>query len=207
MIVMSDKILDTPFTDSFQDFLHKDEIIQWEMTLDEKIQTPIFFNDEGRWSFNYQLLLWPFGVASALSILFYFLNPQMEDRFILIVPYIFMIFSLPRAYRIYGTEIHSTKYAITNKRILFRLSHLPKNKIHEIPFSQINNCIVTIAKGNIGTIFLAVKNPQLIPFETYTFLDNDAREKRHQPTLESVEDVNKIAELIRKGIENQNRLL
>jgi len=204
---MKKQILDTPFTDSFQDFLHKDETIQWEMTLDEEIQTPIFFNDEGRWIFNYQLLFWPFGVASALSILYYFLNPQIESKFIFIVPYIMVTIALPRAYRIYGTKIHPTKYAITTKRILFRLSHLPKNEIHSISFSQINNCIVTISKGNNGTIFLAVKNPQLVPFETYQILYSKGTEKRHQPTLEVVEDVNQVAELIRKGIENANRLL
>jgi len=204
---MEKQILDTPFQDSFNDFLHKDETIQWEKIIDEDIQIPIIFNDEGKWTFNYQLLAWPLLVSSALSLLFYFLNRPMESPFLLVMPFIFMIAGLPKAYRIYGTEIHPTQYAITTKRILFRLSHLPKNKIHEITFTQINNCIVTISEGNIGTIFLSVKNPQLIPFDTYAFLYNKEMERRHQPTLELVDDVNQVAELIRKGIENANKLL
>ena len=131
----------------------------------------------------------------------------MENYFLLIVPHIYMLISLPRIRRIYGKTVHPTKYAITTKRILFRLSHLPKNEIHDIPFTRINNCIVTTTKANSATIFLSVKNPQLIPFETYKISYSKAEERRHQPTLELVKNVNQVAELIRKGIENANKLL
>ena len=204
---MKKEILDTPFRDSFEDFLHKDETIQWEKTIDEEIEIPVIFNDEGQWIFNYQLLIKPFLICSVFSFFFYFLTGSTNRPFGAFVPYIFWIVALPKAYRIYGTKSHPTKYAITTKRILFRLSHLPKNEIHDIPFSEINNCIVTISEGNTGTIFLAVKNPKLIPFETFTILDNNEKEWRHQPTLESIDEVNLVAELIRKGIENANRLL
>jgi len=205
MIVMGNEILDAPIRDSFQDFLHKDETIQWEKTIDEDIKIPIIFNDEGTWKFSFGKILNEILFTTGLSVFLFYVT--YEKLIIFISPFIIFLISLFFYHKIYGTKIHPTKYVITTKRILFRLSHLPKNEIQDISFSQINNCIVTIDEGNSGTIFLAVKNPKDIPFETFTILDNNEKEWRHQPTLESIDEVNLVAELIRKGIENANRLL
>ena len=54
-------------------------------------------------------------------------------------------------------------------------------------------------KTKKGTIFLAVKNPDAIDFDT---LRNG--EKRHQPTLENIEDSQTVAKLIRERIRKSN---
>jgi hypothetical protein len=98
-----------------------------------------------------------------------------------------------------------TEYAITSKRILFRLAHWKKNKIHDIPFSEIKNLlIVRDEKNRIATIFLVVKNPTQINFDTFEILDKRKSEKRHQPTLENIKDIDKVTQLIRQGIQQNN---
>ena len=97
------------------------------------------------------------------------------------------------------------QYAITQKRIFFQFKS--QKEIHTIPFDDINNVIVNhykLEKKNIGVIFLAVKKPELISFETRNLKGSG---KRHQPTLEFIEKVEEVAELIRQGIQNANRLL
>lgn len=202
---MKKQILDTPFRDSFEDFLHKDETIQWEKTINEEIEIPVIFNDEGQWKFSFGKLANNLLFAVGITIFFFYYSATDPNLILIFLPFFTILIAFFINHRLYSTRIHPTQYAITTKRVLFRLSHLPKNEIHDIPFSQINNCIVTISEGNTGTIFLAVKNPQLIPFETFTILDNNEKEWRHQPTLESIDEVNLVAELIRKGIENTNR--
>lgn len=202
---MKNEILDTPIRDSFEDCLHKDEIIQWEKTIDEDIQTPIIFNDEGQLKFNLRNLAYSLLVAISITALFFYYIPPGSNSNIILLLFFSILISWLVRYKIYSTKIHPTQYAITSKRILFRLSHLPKNEIHDIPFSQIHYCNVTIEEGNSGTIFLTVKNSEVIPFETFTYVEDDKKEWRHQPTLESIDEVNQVAELIRKGIENENR--
>ena len=77
--------------------------------------------------------------------------------------------------------------------------------IYEIPFSQINNCIVEEKKSGKGSIFLELKNLEKIPFEIYTFKDNGEIGKPHQPTLENIDDPQAVAKLIREGIEDAKR--
>ena len=56
-----------------------------------------------------------------------------------------------------------------------------------------------IDKGldKIGTIIIAPHHPELIPFETKDLAKNN---KRHQPSIELLEDVEEVAKMIREGI-------
>lgn len=98
-----------------------------------------------------------------------------------------------------------TTYAITSKRILFRLAHWKKNKTHDIPFSKIKNLLIVRDETNaIATIFLVIKNPTEINFDTFEILDNRKSERRHQPTLENIKDFDEVAKLIRQDIQQNN---
>ena len=65
---------------------------------------------------------------------------------------------------------------------------------------RINNIIIVEENKTEGVIFLAVKNPTAISFETYN-LNNG--EKRHQPTLEMIENVEEVGNYIRQGIQKK----
>ena len=96
------------------------------------------------------------------------------------------------------------EYAITSNRILFKSNISKKRKILQISFSEIQNCLVVKNKNGRGTVFLIVKNPALTPFDTYAPIDDESIERRHQPTLENLENPDKVAELIRQGIKQNN---
>lgn len=99
-----------------------------------------------------------------------------------------------------------TIYHITPKRILFQFFNPIKKEIHEIPFSEIRDVIIiqhslyNRFRKHYGVIYLVVKNPSAIPFDTYNF---EVRERRHQPTLELIEHPEAVANLIRKGIQGK----
>ncbi|MFK7775517.1 MAG: hypothetical protein AB8F94_25470, partial [Saprospiraceae bacterium] len=96
------------------------------------------------------------------------------------------------------------EFAISTKRILIKSNHSKNRLILDVPFSQLNNCIVEERKSGRGTIFLAFKDPERITFETFTIRDNNEFEKRHQPTLENIEDPQAVAKLIQEGIRQSN---
>ena len=94
-----------------------------------------------------------------------------------------------------------TKYTITSQRIIFQLWKIEKGEaLHEIPFSKITNIAVTEESKNNGVIYLGVKNPELIPFETEHIIDGN---KRHQPTLEFIDDVKEVSQYIQQGIQGK----
>ncbi len=98
-----------------------------------------------------------------------------------------------------------TEYAITSKRILFRLGHWKKDRIQDILFSQIKNLLITKYEENaIGTIFLVMKNPAAVNFDTFEIINHSKSEKRHQPTLENIKDIDKVTQLIHQGIKHNN---
>jgi len=88
---------------------------------------------------------------------------------------------------------------------LIKSNHSKQRIIYEILFSQLNNCIIEEKSSGRGTIFLAFKNPSDIQFETYTVKDNDSTERRHQPTLENIENPQAVVKLIREGIRNTKK--
>ena len=64
--------------------------------------------------------------------------------------------------------------------------------------------IIEDEKNAIGSIFLIIKNPAAVNFDTFEIINHSKSEKRHQPTLENLKNPNKVAELIRQGIKNLN---
>ena len=208
---MKKEILDIPFRDSFADFLKKGETILWRASAEKsgysiiptntdtepkKKQSVIkvFFLD-----ILFELL---FSIAGYifLVIIIIILSPFFEEIiFWISIPIIFFaIFIFTRLRK------RPVEYAITNQKILFKSIQSKKVKIYEIPFSEINDCVVVKNKNKRGTIFLVVKNPEAILFDTFTILDTKETVKQHQPTLENLTQVDKVAQLIRQGIQQNN---
>ncbi len=71
---------------------------------------------------------------------------------------------------------------------------------HEIPFSEIKNIAITEKFNNTGVIYLGLKDPSLIPFETKNLNNGDIR---HQPTIEYIENVHKVGMIIQQGIQGK----
>jgi len=95
--------------------------------------------------------------------------------------------------------LKKTQYLVSNHRILFQLWIENSEQIEEIQFTEIRDVIVSFDTDHEGTIYLAVKNPNSIPFDTQNL---QTGEKRHQPTLEMIENVDQVAQLIRLQIKN-----
>jgi len=49
----------------------------------------------------------------------------------------------------------------------------------------------------MGSIILSLNDPTKVDFETFNLTNNN---KRHQPSLELLDDVKKVAQLLRKAI-------
>ena len=197
---MKKEILDTPFRDSFSDFLEKGETIVWQgSAIDPKYAVaPIYknyFNLNRREIIIMILAITLLGVY----IFFYDVLKSPELSFLVLVAFLLLNVFYTKYYRNDVAE-----FALTSKRILIKSNHSKYRVIYDIPFSQLNNCIVEEKKSGRGTIFLALKNPKEIPFETFTIKDNGEIEKRHQPTLENIKDIDEVTQLIRKGIQQNN---
>lgn len=198
-------ILDEPIRDSFADYLDKGETILWQfrpiptnaITISTFRKQPIHI--------GLQELVSNVGLTILLIGYVFFLseaNNPFHIFFTISFTLLILILSIIRIINI----SQKTEYAITQKRIFFRLAHLPEQEIQQIQFSEINNCVLSINKNGTGTIFLAVKDPANIPFDTYENLETqkDSAAKRSQPTLENVEEPQSVVQLIRQGIQ-QNR--
>ncbi len=193
---MKKLILDTPFRDSFSDFLEKGETIAWEdSAIDPKYAiTPI---KKSRFQFNRNEIIIFILAAILLGgyIIFHDQLAKSGTTFLVIAAILLL--------NVFYKKHHKNdvaEFAISTKRILIKSNHSKKRIIYEIPFSQLNNCIVVEKESGRGTIFLALKNPEETQFETFTIKDNGEIEKRHQPTLENIEDPQAVAKLIREGI-------
>lgn len=222
---MKNKILDTPFRDSFSDYLAKGETIEWEGQPSLKSDSAFDSDPEDYNNYDRHAMV-------ALFFIGLFLLFLAED-----IPYLgwFFFIVLTLFVAVIPAWMRKVKknysYAITQKQIIFQFKKnwFGKNVFYAIPFSEIKDVIVvmkydidklkkqyteayeavpefyqTDAARKIGTIFLVPKHPQLIDFETINLSNN---EKRHQPTLELLEDANEVARTIREGIQNVNTLL
>lgn len=95
----------------------------------------------------------------------------------------------------------NTKYFITNRKIVFQLWDISRRSIqHEILFSEIKNIAITEETENHGVIFLGLKNPREILFETKNLINGD---HRHQITLELVDEVREVGKYIERGIKGE----
>lgn len=193
---MNDKILDAPFEESlkfrFEDYLEEGENILWAKH--PKLNLPFTYG---------------FGIGVFFLCACILLNEGLQAimglRGHMICISVILIFHILFTIR-KNLKKKSTIYAVTEKRVFFQFKRPLKNKIHFIPYTQINDVIVIennmykMFGKNYGTIYLSVKNPAAIPFTTYNF---EVHERRHQPTIELVEQPEEIAKLIRKGILNK----
>ncbi len=197
---MKKLILDTPFRDSFSDFLEKGETIVWEDSAIEPkyAVVPVKRN---RFDFNRNEILIIILAAILLGIYIVFYEALASSRasFLVIAALLLLNIFYKQHYKNDVAE-----FAVSTKRILIKSNHSKNREIFEVPFSQLNNCIVEEKKSGRGTIFLAFKNPDKITFETFTIRDNNEIEKRHQPTLENIEKPQAVAKLIREGIRESN---
>jgi len=220
---MKDLIIDTPFRDSFSDFLEKGETIEWEgqpswKTGHQYDATPDSYDN------HVQITIWSLLIIIVTAMILNGTSPLIIIcvliAFIIlkVLPYLLLV------------KKRNFKYAITQKQIFieFKKNLIGKKEIHAIPFSEIKDVILVktydlnkieteYREANqeipelyrkegiekIGTIFIVPRNPQLINFDT-TDLQNN--EKRHLPTLELLDNAETVAELIREGIRNANTL-
>lgn len=193
---MKNQILDELSRDSFADYLEKGESILWRGT--PQLNNSIFdiiTNDIQKHFF---------GVIIILTFLtFYFMEFfGIFGGFVIFS--LFLIFQ--HSWVVFkNKKKKQTLYAISQKRIFFSFTERKETSFHTIEFQELNNFIINQNRINnkSKTFFLAVKNPKSISFTTYNFKDND---RRHQPTLELIEDHNTVAKLLREGIENGNKL-
>lgn len=222
---MGNSIIDTPFHDSFFDYLSKGETILWEGQ--PSLKSASSFDSDPDDSNNYSR----FAIITTFSIGFIILCLIKGTPYISWFFYIVLIFNIIIIPIWMMNKKKNCTYAITQNQVLFQFKKGWKNTtvFHTIPFSEIKNIIVVqtydiekikadyknaneaipefyLKPGleKIGTIFLVPKDPSSINFETTDLLQN---EKRHLPTLELLEDVKTVAKVIREGIQNVNTLL
>jgi hypothetical protein len=219
---MKNEILDTPFRDSFADYLIKGETIVWE---GQPSSINNFGNDdEASDDYDNHRLFTMFIIGIGI---FTYLTKIPWLVFILFLTLFFLAIILPKWNR---QNKRNFSYAITEKQILFQIKEKWKRHpvVYSIPFSKIKHIIIVMTfdvekrkkeyeniyedaptiynkEGieKIGTIFIVPHQPELISFETSDLINH---EKRHQPTLELLEEVTAVAEIIRKKIKNANTL-
>ena len=197
---MKNLILDTPFRDSFPDFLEKGETIVWEdSAIDPKYAvTP---TSKKRFEFNRNKIIITILAAILLGIyIIYHEELASSGTSLLIIAALLLLNVLNKKH--YGNDV--AEFALSTKRVLIKSNHSKSRVIYQVPFSQLRNCIVEEKESGRGTLFLVLKNPSEVQFETFTIKDNGDIEKRHQPTLENIEDPQAVAKLIRQGIKNAN---
>lgn len=187
------EILDELMPDPFSDYLEKGENIVWQASADKKKYSIAPTKPEREKitikSFSLDIL---FMIVIFVSFLF---QEKFSDREFSLLIFSLLLFPL----LIQKIRSRPLKYALTTHRILFKSIIARKIRMYEIPLSEINQCIIVKNDNQKGTIFLAIKNPDTIDFDT---LQNG--EKRHQPTLENIEDPEAVAELIQEGIRKAN---
>ncbi len=204
---MKNQILDELTRDSFSDFLEKGEKILWQASAKKPGYSIIPINNDTKPKKEQSILmsiisniLFEIVGAMFLALVFFILSPFLDEGAFWGLGLLILLFAF-----FYNRLKNSpTKYAITNKKVLFKSTQSRKVKFYEIPFSEINDCVVVENKNKRGTIFLAMKNPESIPFDSFTILDTKEIVKQHQPTLENIEDFDKVAQLIRQGIQQHN---
>ena len=216
---MKREILDAPFHHSFSDFLKKGETIIWEGQPSRV--THMGYKDDDEYSQANKLI--SFFVIWLLALM---LDAENVSRVILLLFGVTTLaFIISRRKR---KDKNNFEYAISQRQVLFKMKENWKGQdvVYSIPFAAIRNIIIVMAFDvekweeeyspeyneypeqyiqdgieKIGTIFIVAHEPQSIKFDTLDLMNN---EKRHQPTLELLEDVEAVAKIIRAGIKNAN---
>ncbi len=218
---MKKLILDTPFCDSFSDFLEKGETIVWE--------------GQPSWKSGYQYDATPDEYGNYMQFTFWSIVIIVIAAMILngtstliIACSIVAIIIFKILPSLMLSNKRNFKYAITQKQVFieFKKNIIGKQEIHSIPLSEIKDILLVMTYDlkrikaeyqeaaqpipgfyqkegldKIGTIFIVPHNPQAIKFDTVNLQNN---EKRHLPTLELLDDVNEVAKVIRQGIKQNS---
>lgn len=191
---MKDQILDEIIVTGFHKHLKRNEKIIWEGNPQRAIDFSLSRNDA-----RVNALLNRIGGLFLFGVLLYFFSKIFQSLTTYFFILIFLIVGIiPNVFR--WIKKKKTKYLISDQRILFQLWDWKGTKFYDIPFSEITNFIITYDTDTDGVIRLAVKKPYKIPFETY---DLNSGERRHQPTLEMIEDVEEVGKYITLGIQGK----
>jgi hypothetical protein len=181
---MKKLILDEPIRDSFADYLAKGETILWRGQPQSTHLT-----------FIHEIIL--FLITNFISFVTTVVSTQRYTLGIVIFLIISTVIVISRIKRI--QRMKTTYYAITQKRIFFQFYQKKQKAIHQIHFSNVTNILLDVTPD---VIYIGIKNPSQINFDTYNF--NLIVEKRHQPTLELIKDMEQVTKLIRQGIKQNN---
>lgn len=216
---MNEQILDTPFKDSFFDFLEKGETIIWQ---EQPSLNTAFHGGFNAGPSDYDNhFFWAVSILGTAYLIF--ITKVLVIAIVFLSGLLFFGKLLPMWER---RQKNSIEYAITQKQLLFQFKNPWSNKsaCYSIPLSEIKTIIVikkydierlkaeyraeydatltTYDKeglDKIGTIFISTQHPELVPFETKELSTNN---KRHQPTMESLDNVEEVAALIKKQMKN-----
>lgn len=191
---MKNQILDEPIHDSFADFMEKGETILWRG------------NPRLNKSHFDSILQDIIGHLTGVTIILFILTLHLKDFIGLWGGPVFLIIYLmiQHFWVIYiNRKKKNTNYAISQKRIFFSFTNRKTTNIHILEFKELKNFIANQDKfySKTNTFFLALKNPKSISFTTYNLKNG---ERRHQPTLELIEDAKAVSKLLKEGIKNIN---
>jgi len=196
---MTNEILDAHIIDEVHKQLNKGEKIIWEGSPKNSYDSSFSRRDAAAiaWIQRIRILLilgivvFPF-IISSYILLEIEIQPKLFFAIFITLAFI------PEILKILQRK--KTKYIISNQRIIFRLWKNGRSNVHSIFFSDMTGVVVNRDCEKDGIIHLAVKNPQLLKFDTFNL---SSGERRHQPTLEMIEDVEEGSKYIQKGIQGK----
>ena len=219
---MKNLILDSPFKDSFSDYMVKGESIIWE---GQPVSINYLGNDDTSDDYETHRLITMLFIGIILFL------SWINGPFLIILVFAMLFFFAIVLPKLNRKNKRNFTYAITQNQILFQFKEKWSRKIvlHSIPFSEIKDIIVVMTYDvekikadyrnaheaipemynrsgleKIGTIFIVPHHPESIKFDTVNLQNND---KRHLPTLELLDDAKSVTRLILERIRNTNMLL
>lgn len=190
---MKDLILDDLIVNQINKEIQRGEKIIWEGQPQKSLDFSLSRNDAMVSSWIERLLIIGiFGIFGFFSLIIGLsVGIYMKSYIMLAI----LVSFIPEVLRILQRK--RTRYLITNQRIFFQLWRNFKTEFHSIQFDEIKNVVYVLETKKDGVIFLGVKRPYRIPFDTYNLFSG---ERRHQPTLEMVENVEEVTRYIHDGI-------
>ncbi|HFC00199.1 MAG TPA: hypothetical protein ENJ53_05290 [Phaeodactylibacter sp.] len=185
---MKNEILDTPFRDTFSDFLEKGEKILWE---NQPVKLPL----KGQMIFIFLfvfmfLLIFVFMAASSRSASFF------STILVLCIIVILGIVGIYPMYRQFLRQ-KEVRYAITKRQILFRQKTKKGVEVYSIPIKDIENISVekNFYKSPIGDISFTMKETKELSFKMN---DLASGAPLTYPKIQQVAEVVDVSKLIQK---------
>ncbi|MEM6966628.1 MAG: hypothetical protein AAF573_17820 [Bacteroidota bacterium] len=190
---MKDLILDDLIVNQINKEIQRGEKIIWEGQPQKSLDFSFSRSDAlvSAW-IERMVILGIFGLFALISLL---IGIDIYTYLKFYITLAILVSFIPEALRILQRK--KTRYLITNKRIFFQLWHNFKTEFHSIEFDEIKNVVHILETKKDGVVFIGVKNPYRIPFDTYNLYSG---ERRHQPTLEMIENVEEVTRHIHNGI-------